>query len=158
MSTRSMLIAAGISGVVMALVSNIPFISFVNCCCWAGIWGSGILAVLFYRMLESKSPGLTVGQGAGLGLITGLVGAVLGMGHSAVTSLLFTGLDTASYLTQLESIPGMSEAIPEASRDMIAQYGGAMGGALIGSLCNFILYPLLGMIGSVIGVALIWKK
>jgi uncharacterized membrane protein len=158
MNTRSMLIAAGVAGVVMALVSDIPFISLVNCCCWAGIWGSGILAVLLYRMIESKNPGLTVGQGVALGLITGLIGAVLGTVIGLFTSLLFSGFGTASYLTQLEDIPGMSDALPQASREMLRQFGGALGGAVFGAVCNFILYPLFGMLGSVIGTALIWKK
>jgi len=158
MNTRSMLIAAAISGIVMAMLSVLPIVNTVNCCCFVGFWGGGILAVLLYRMLESGNPELDIGQGILLGLVAGLIGALCDTFFRAATSLLFTGLNTASYFSHLESIPGMSENLPENSRQMLSQFGSVLSGGIFQAVCNFIVYPFFAIIGSLIGTALIWKK
>jgi hypothetical protein len=78
MNTRSALWAVLIAGVVMALLGNLPLLNLVNCilCLWA--WLGGALAVFVYRRFQRGQPGPTAGQGAGLGALSGLVGALTG--------------------------------------------------------------------------------
>jgi len=159
MNSRSMLLAAGIGGVVMAIVSAMPVLSCVNLCCWAGIWGSGILAIFIYRSTEKTQPDLTVGQGLVLGLLTGAVAAVLMTIWGIFSSLLFTGTSTAmAYQNLMDQIPGGANALPEASRQMITQMMSLTGNVLVSSICNFVVYPFFGLIGGLIATALIWKK
>src|SRR5215203_2445099 len=64
-----------IGGVVLGLLSVIPFVSAVNvCCCLWAILG-GMLATYLY-VKNSPTPA-TAGDGAILGALAGLVGAVI---------------------------------------------------------------------------------
>lgn len=157
MNTKSMLIAAGVAGVIMAILSVIPVINCLNCLCWAGIWGSGILAVLLYRTTNKAQPGLSVGQGILLGLLAGAVGAVLVSIWGGLSSLILGSLNNAAYMDYLNQIPGATESLDESSRQMIEQFAATSGNILFSTCCNFVVYPLFGMIGGLIGTGLIWK-
>jgi hypothetical protein len=150
MNNRSMLIAAGIGGLVMAAVSKIPVISCLNCLFCVGIWGSGILAVWFYRLSEKGQPGLTIGQGALIGLLAGVEAAVL----ASIIGGIFSGTGMLASLDTIRNMPGMSSSTADIFRQATAFGGGLIGGLL----CNLVLYPLFGAIGGVIATALIWKK
>jgi hypothetical protein len=150
MNNRSMLIAAGIGGLVMVALSKIPIISCLNCLFCVGVWGSGILAVWIYRQSEKGQPGLTVGQGAVIGLLAGLEAAVL----ATIFSAIFSGAGTLAALDAIKNVPGMSAGTSDIVRQATSFGGGLIGGLL----CNLVLYPLFGAIGGVIATALIWKK
>ncbi len=157
MNTKSMLIAAGVAGVIMAILSVIPVINCLNCLCWAGIWGSGILAVLLYRTTNKAQPGLTVGQGILLGLLAGAVGAVLVSIWGGLSTLIFGSMSNAAFMDYLNQIPGATESLDASSRQMIDQFAATSGNIFFSTCCNFVIYPLFGMIGGLIGTGLIWK-
>jgi hypothetical protein len=78
------------------LVSNLPFIGFVNCLVCGGFWGSAIFAVWLYRRLSGA---VTIRQGVNIGLLTGLLAGLLGFGLS------FTGLSGAQgFLNSAQSL------------------------------------------------------
>jgi hypothetical protein len=160
MNTKSMLLAAGLGGVAMAFLTAVPLVGiFGSCCClWAGLWGSGILSVWIYRQTDKTLPALSVGQGVLLGLLAGVVGAVLGSIFGGLVSLISGGVSSAAYLDYMNQVPGMSEYMNESSRQMIEQFASTGSNILVSTLCNFVLYPVFGMIGGLIGTALIWKK
>jgi hypothetical protein len=159
MNSRSMLLAAGIGGVVMALLADLPLIGILgSCCClWVGLWGGGILTVWIYRQSDKTQPALSVGQGVLLGLLAGLVAAVLGSIIGGLFSLISGGVSSAMYMDYLNQA-GMSEYMNSTTRQMIDQMAATGGSILIGTLCKFVIYPLFGMLGGLIGSALIWKK
>lgn len=154
MNNKSMLVAAGMGGLVMLFLTKVPLISCLNCLFCAGIWGGGILTVWFYRLSEKEQPGLTVGQGALLGILAGVVAAML----ATVVGAIFSGAGALSSLELLRNIPGISNQISSASSDAFRQATAFSGGFFGGLICNFILYPLFGALGGVIGAGLIWKK
>jgi hypothetical protein len=160
MNMKSVLLAAVLAGGAMGLLGAIPLVSFVSSCCclWVGIWGCGILAVWIYRLSEKTQPGLSIGQGLLLGLIAGVVGAVIVSFLGAIANLVFTGLQSSNPMDALNQIPGMSDSLDENSRQLIEQYAATSGSILFSTLCNFILYPFFGLVGGLIGSALIWKK
>ncbi len=158
MNTKSMLIAAGVAGVVMAILGIIPVVNCINCLCAAGIWGSGILAVLLYRTINKDQPGLTIGQGIVLGLVAGAVGAVLVSIWSGLSTLIFGSISNAAYMDYLNQIPGASESLDASSRQMIEQFTATSGNFLFSTCCKFVIYPFFGMIGGLIGTGLIWKS
>jgi hypothetical protein len=154
MNSKSMLIAAGIGGVFMLLLTKIPLISCVNLFCCLGIWGSGILAVYVYRNMEKGQPGLDIGQGIVLGLLAGVAGAIL----ASLVGAIFAGAGALSMVNTLRNYPGLSDRFPALSGDIMARatsYGGSVFGGL---LCNLVEYPLFGAIGGAIAAGLIWKK
>jgi hypothetical protein len=160
MNTKSMLLAAGLGGLAMGILASIPLIGIVSSCCclWAGLWGCGILAVWIYRMSDKTQPGLTIGQGVLVGLAAGVVGAVLASILGALSSLIFSGVNTANYLDMMNQIPGVSDSLDETSRELIRQYTATSGSLLFSTCCNFVIYSFFGMVGGLIGTGLIWKK
>ncbi len=75
MNTRNLWIASLSGAVLTTLVSNLPFIGFVNCLICGGFWGSAIFAVWLYRRLSGA---VTIRQGVKIGLLTGLLAGLLG--------------------------------------------------------------------------------
>jgi hypothetical protein len=88
MNSRSFILSAIIAGVVIGFLANLPGLNLINCflCIW--VWGGGILAVFLYQRFQHGKSGLTPSQGAGLGALSGLIGAFVGVVVNALTSFL----------------------------------------------------------------------
>lgn len=139
MNTRAFLLASLIAGVVMGLLGGLPLISALNCvlCMW--VWLSAILAVVLYRSFEGSHPRVTTGQGALLGLVSGIIGAVVVWLISLLSRNAAMG-----YISQLLSSNGVN--LPSG----VLQAG-------IGFFSLFfdlILYAIFGAIGGLIGAAI----
>ncbi len=145
MNTRSLGIAALIAGLVIALLSNLPFINLVNCLLCAWVWLGGILAVYLYQRNEPAATLVKPEQGALVGAIAGIVaafiGAILGFIFGAGNAALFQALnnvvDTGEYGRQLATAGGFS---------------------FFGLACNLVLYTAFGAIGGLIGAAILKPK
>ncbi len=149
MNSRSLWLSSLIAGAAMALLSNLPVINLANCllCLW--IWGSGILAVFLYRRFNASDPGLSVGQAAGLGALTGVIGAVL----SSIVGTIFHG-GIAATLQALQSIPGLSQQTQNLPLGLLRTGGFS----LFGLFTDLVLYVFFGVIGGIIAAAAIWKS
>jgi hypothetical protein len=141
MNTRSFGFAVLIAGAVMALLGNLPIVNLVNCllCIW--VWLGGGLAVLMYRRFQRGQPGPTGAQGAGLGAVSGLIGAVLGFGVFLLTAAISAPImESLARSLQVEGDMPFGSASP----------GGSLGGALIFLIIDIVLYPLFGALGGLI--------
>ena len=146
MNSRSFFLSALIAGVVIGLLGNLPVLNLINCflCIW--VWVGGILAVFLYRRFEHGGPGLTGGQGAGLGALSGLIGAFVGVVVYALTS--FISMPLFNNLARSFDIQG----------DLPWDAGGFPGiiaSAFFFLVVNAILYPLFGAISGFITVSLL---
>jgi hypothetical protein len=80
----------------MGLLANLPVLNLVNCflCLW--IWLGGALAVYLYRRFHPAGAAPTVGQGALIGIVAGIIAAVVGLFVFTVTGAIsmpiFSGL------------------------------------------------------------------
>jgi hypothetical protein len=79
MNTKNLWIASLAGAGLTTLVSNLPWIGFVNCLLCGGFWGSAIFAVWLYRRLSGT---VTIRQGVIIGLLTGLLAGLIGFGLS----------------------------------------------------------------------------
>jgi len=66
-----------IGGGAMTLSFIVPGLNFLNCICCAGIMGSAILGVWFYKKSFPADMPFTVGDGAIIGTLSGVAGAVM---------------------------------------------------------------------------------
>jgi hypothetical protein len=140
MNTKNLWIAALGGAVLTTLVSNLPFIGFVNCLLCAGFWGSAIFAVWLYRRLNGT---LTVGQGVRIGALTGLLAGVLGLILSLVGLAGAQGfLNGARQFLPADATQGMND-IPAWGGwifnllGVISNVGfGALGGWIGGAIFN----------------------
>lgn len=142
MNTRAFLLASLIAGVVMGLLGGLPIISIANCvlCMW--VWGSAILAVYLYRRLEGSLPMVTLSQGALLGLVSGLIGAIIVWLISLITRQAAT-----EAIMQVFEMAGM-----EAPSFL------GTGVVIVGLIIDLVLYAIFGAVGGLIGAAIFKPK
>ncbi len=81
MNTKNLWIASLSGAILSLLVSNLPYIGFVNCLLCGGFWGSALFAVWLYQRLSGT---LTVRQGVKIGALTGLLAGLIGFALSFV--------------------------------------------------------------------------
>jgi hypothetical protein len=144
MNSRSFFLSALIAGVAIGLLGNLPVLNLINCflCIW--VWVGGFLAVFLYRRFQHGGPGLTGGQGAGLGALAGLIGALVGVVVYALTS--FISMPLFNNLARSFDIEG----------DLPWQTGGFPGvlaSAIFFLIVDIVAYPLFGAISGFIAAS-----
>lgn len=149
MNSRSFILSAVIAGVVIGFLANLPVLNLINCflCVW--VWVGGILAVFLYRRFQHGELDLTAAQGAGLGALSGLFGAFVGVFVNALTSFISIPLfnSIASYLQIEGDLPFQVGDFPS---------------LIVSTIFFFILdvvgYPLFGAISGFITASLLGKE
>ncbi len=147
LNTRSLLIAAGIAGVAMGILSSVPILSLVNCLLCGWVWGGAIFAVWLYKRNENGVI-VTTGQGVVIGLVAALIGAVI----SWLLGVVLGGATTAALAPVLEQLPDAE------SRQMFQQLVASGGVSIISLLFGLIINAIFGIIGGLIGAAVIGNK
>jgi hypothetical protein len=138
-----------IGGVVLGLLSVIPFVS--TCCCLWSILG-GILASYLY-IKNSPTP-VNAGDGAILGALAGVVGAVIVVVLGIPVQLLM-GAAVANVFIGLLSNMEPSQA--EMMRQQILA-GQTVAGAIINALIVAVLVFIFAIIGGLLGVPIFEKR
>ena len=158
----SKLMPALYGGIIIGLLSGLPFISFINCLCCAGVIIGGFMAVFFYKKdLPPDAPPLTNNDALALGALAGLFGALFAniisaalmytIGNVAAETMyefIMMAYDKAGILENMppEAIDQMKESMQQ---DTISPM------AVVGS---FITSPLFGLLGGLIGYAVYKPK
>ena len=160
MNDGGLLKPALIGGVLLGILSVIPGIHLVNCFCCAWVIGGGILASHF--LVKGSPLPVTLGRGAVLGLLTGLVGAVVDTVFSIPLQFLMASVGSDMARQMRNTIEKLPDLPPEA-RDMLGRIFTDAGTTsvfliLLGFLFKVVLYPVMAMIGGAIGVALFEKR
>ena len=138
MNAKNLWIAALSGAVVTTLLANVPVVDFVNLLLCAGFWGGAVFAVWLYRRLNGN---LTLGQGVGIGALTGLLAGVLGF------SISFLGL------AGLQGI--VNEIKLFAGAENVGTIDYSLGEAIAFNTVGVMINILFGAIGGVIGGALL---
>lgn len=146
MNSRSFILSAVIAGVVIGVLGNLPVLNILNCflCIW--VWAGGILAVFLYRRFEHGAGVLTSAQGAGLGALSGLIGAFVGVVVYALTAFISMPLfnSLARSLDIQGDLPWDAGGFP-----------GILASALFFLVVDAILYPLFGALSGLITASLL---
>jgi hypothetical protein len=158
----SKLMPALYGGIIIGLLSGIPFISLINCICCAGVMIGGFLAVFFYKKdLPPDAPPLTNNDALALGALAGLFGALFSniisagfmftvgnVAASMMYDIIIWGYDKAGMLDKMPP-----EALDEMRDGMSQETISPMN--VLGS---FITLPLFGLLGGLIGYAVYKPK
>lgn len=141
-----------IGGVVVGLLSAIPFINWVNfcCCLWAilgGIVGS-------YVYVKNSPVPARAGDGAVVGLLTGVIGAaifiVVGIPLSIVLGSVVAGV-----------FGGLIESIDPSQADQMRRQMEAaqtIVGAIVNGLITAVLLVIFSTIGGLLGIPLFERR
>ena len=140
MNFRTLAISVGIGGGIMGLLSSLPVVSLGNYLCGLWIWSLSIFSVWDY--IRRTGPGLTMtnGQGAIIGILTGLVGSIV----SFIVFFFFYGGVTALNQGNADNLVG-------------TVFGGTLVGGFIAVCGAWVLGPFIGAIGGRIAVELFGK-
>ncbi len=143
MNKRAFWLSTLIAGAVIALFGNLPVLNLINSAVCIWVWLGGALSVFLYRRFQGGGPVISTGKGAGLGALSGLIGAVLGAGVFFLTSPL--SVPMFNILARALQVEG---EIPLQNR-LLENVGVTFFSLLI----DAILYPLFGSLGAMIAAA-----
>jgi len=144
-------------GMFLGLLSSLPFISAANClCCMWVLLGGGIAAMLLTRQRPS---GITYGDGAFVGVLSGLFGAIVG----TVVHIPVQIISARFFQSQQQQLEDLFRqlGIEGPMRDwMIRVASGEISAATV--LFTFFSYVLMwslfAMIGGILTVAVLNKQ
>ena len=164
-----------IGGSVMAIISTVPYLNMLNCLCCAGTILGGIAAVYFYqKSLPPDEPLLKTKHGLILGAFAGVFGAILETFITVLTIRFFgsnyfdavyiemenmigqlqaqeDGIELTAFLNQVQDI------IATFSQE-IAEHGYSLVLTIIILVFNTFKDVLFGLLGGLLGVAILQKK
>ena len=165
----SKLRSAILGGLLIGAISGIPGLNLLNCCCCAGILLGGALSVYLYRQeFTDEMPPLESSDALILGIIAGIIGALVTTALSAMITLLLGPVETEMMRNFMEKLtqkledhgsvpPGTMENMRDQFEQAIKE-GGTVGGILRSLVYALILYPIFSMLGGLIGFGIFGKK
>jgi hypothetical protein len=150
---------AFIGGLVMGVLSALPFIKLGNCACCMWVLAGGMVAA--YLLQQNQSAPITAGDGALVGLLAGLIGAVV----ASVVSIPFDYLLAPFQRQMLERIIEMSGNMPPEFRDAMTRYGGGdaptamvVAGKIFGLMFMMFIGAIFSTLGGLLGAAIFKKQ
>lgn len=144
-------------GMFLGFLSSIPFISAGNClCCMWVLLGGGIATMM---LTKQRPSGITYGDGAFGGVLSGLFGAVVG----TVVQMSFRAIASQLFVSQQQELERIWQQIgaPGPIPDWLVR---AMSGeisavtVIVTFISNLIAYSLFAMIGGILTVAILEKR
>jgi hypothetical protein len=145
-------------GMFLGLLSSMPLISAGNflCCMWV-LLGGGIAAVLLTRQRPLSS--ITYGDGAFVGVMSGLFGAVIG----TVVQLAFRVITAPFVQNQKDDYEKLMKQVglEGPMRDFLLRtFSGEISTltVMFTFVSNLLVYALFAMIGGIIALAILRKR
>jgi len=157
-----MVAPALIGGVFLGILSGLPILNLFNCACCALVLGGGFLAAYLYlKNYPPDLPQADYGDGAVLGLLTGVFGALVWTIVELPLAFLRLQFIPAGDFADLEKML-QNQDVPPAVRDFLAsliyQEGLSFGMVLFSIVSNLIISVLFATLGAIIGVAVFRKR
>ena len=160
---------AVLGGLIIGTISGIPGLNLLNCCCCAGILLGGAMSVYLYRHeFTSEMPPMESSDALILGIIAGIIGALVTTFLSALIILILGPVETEMMRNFMEKLTQKLEdrgSVPQGTmdnmRDQFEQAmkdGGTIGGILRSLVYALILYPIFSMLGGLIGYGIFGRK
>jgi hypothetical protein len=147
-----------LGGVAIGVLSALPVISIGNFCCCAWVVFGGALAA--YLLQQNDPNPVNVGDGAVVGLMAGVFGAIVG----SVLSIGVTMLAGPFQAQMIDWVLNTARDLPPEARSMLEEMrGGVMGSALagigfiVGLVFSLVVYSIFGLLGGLLG-AVMFKK
>ncbi len=142
--------SALLGGVVIGVVSGIPILNFINCACCAGVIGGGMFTIYLYRRQQAPEGRVSMSDGALLGFLAGVIGAVIAVVLTSITGSL--SVNFLDFVSQYISDPDIQSIFDEIPARTLT--GGTF---IIGLIINLIINSIFGLVGGILGVALFGK-
>jgi len=139
-----------VGGVVMGVLSALPFVAAGNLCCcmWVVIGG----AIAAYLLQQNQSTPITPGDGALVGLLAGLIGAFVQALVAIPVSIAVAPFERE----MLQRVLDMAGTMPPEMRDAIERYSGrsgefSFGFMILGRMVALVFGLFVGAVFSTVG-------
>jgi len=144
---------AVIGGVVLGLLSAIPFVNWVNICCCAWAILGGLLASYLY--VKNSATPANAGDGAIIGAMAGGIGA-------AIFLVVGIPLSLVSGAAMREMLISVMANIDPRQADLVRQQmqaqGESVSATIVQSLFAAVILVVFAVIGGLIGIPLFEKR
>ena len=142
-----------LGGLAIGVLSSLPVINLANCCCGWILFGGGLAA---YLMQQNHPDPITTGDGAIVGLLAGVFGAIIGALVTIPISMMMGPLQ-AELLRDMMSNPDL----PAEWRRIFEQAGAGpvFGvGFVLFFIASLFVCAIFGMLGGLFGSLMFRKK
>lgn len=156
---------AMISGAVIGVVSSVPGLNLINCCCCAGIILGGVLAVYLHK--QESTPGVPAMESSDaliLGVITGVVSAFVTTLLNLFILALFGDIASEFVYSFVEQLIERANLPPETAEQLRNQMEQSMAeqttflGVMTELFVSLLIHPLFAMLGGLIGFSIFKPK
>ena len=132
-----------LGGLFIGVLSALPIVQLCNCCC---VWIVGGGALAAYLQQQNQPMPLTVSAGARVGLLAGVIGAVVWLMVTAVLNVVLAPIQERV----LEEIARNARDIPPEVRSVLESAGTNRG---VGQIFSFLLMLIFGGLAAALGGA-----
>jgi len=158
-----------VAGALIGVVSGVPGLNLINCCCCAGVVLGGLLSTYLYlQEFTPQMPALESSDVLILGIMTGVAGAFSVTTIEIFIRLLFGSIGDEFARSILEQIIGYLEEGGSVPADMVDEMREQMEQSLAGAdslfgivsglFITLILYPIFATLGAMLGYAVFKPK
>ncbi len=146
------LIPALYGGLIIGVISSVPFLNLINCLCCAGIMFGGFLSIFFYK--ENFTPDtkpFTAGDCMTVGVYAGLFGAFVAVFLDIIFQMMFGNVFGRFVLEQIQQ---MDIQLPEetwSALEKAFEDSLSFSGVFLSLVSGLILNSIFGMLGGLIG-------
>jgi hypothetical protein len=147
----SMFIPALVGGGLAGVLAAVPF---VNCLCCIWIIGGAMLAA--YLLVKETPSQLSAGDGAIVGIFTGIIAAIVEL----IVSIPFRTMENRLAHSMMERFSEYLDEMPSGWENFFegGDFTTSMGLSVFGLFISAVLFSALGALGGVLGISLFGKK
>ncbi len=143
MNTKNILISGLVGAVITLALTNIPFVSLVNCLICAGFWVGPLFGTWLYKR---QSGTLTTKEGVWVGVTAGAIAGVIGFALSFIGAAGAAGM-----INQLNTV------LPASGQISLGGVEGMIGNIVL-TLVGVVFDIIVGAIGGLVGAAIFKSK
>jgi len=158
-------LSALVCGFSAAVLTTIPGIQSIGCCLLAPV--TSVVAIYLYKKSQTGLIKIQTGTGILLGLLTGIFAALFASGFEIIITYITRTSDLVTSMPQAEKVvkdmnlgPAAEESM-EVLKQMVSEIqskGFSFLYAFLITTTNLITYSIFGMLGGLIGTAIINKR
>ena len=147
----SLLGPALFGGFAAGVLSALPLVSAGNCCCCLWVVGGGVLAA--YLLQQGRPTAIDAGDGALVGLLAGMVGAVVASVLSVPIALVFGPFQARIAERLVQNLPNVSPEM-DGALDRLRTGGLGAAGTVIGFFVMLVVGVIFSTAGGLIGAVM----
>jgi hypothetical protein len=144
-----------LGGLVLGVLSVLPIVNIGNACCCLWVVSGG--AVAAYLLQRNQAAPITPGDGAAVGLLAGIVGAIVWQVLQLPVTLAM-GPFQAQLMDRLLNTGDLPENVRPLFEMMRQNAGFSLVGFIIGGFFTLIISVVFSTLGGVIGAAMFRAK